>query len=442
VATFTRDPATGALTYVSCASSNSDTTGCTQIPGAVSGGANTGLDGLYAIEISPDGGNVYTASQDGDAVATFNRDATTGALTFAGCLTSNTSVTGCTPVPGAAAAGTKTGLQDALDVAVSPDGANLYAVAYNGYSVARFDRAAGGALTYRDCLSSRTDVAMCASLPGATPNGDDSNLGNAIAIAMAPNGRSAYVTGEYGSSVTHFEREAGTGALTQRDCFTANTKVAGCTPLPGAVAGATNTMLAYAEEVVTSADGLNVYVASYDGALLRFTTDHGTGALTFRDCFTGSTTLSGGCATVPGATPNGAGSPLASAYALAISPDDRNVYVGAYAADAVTRFDRELAPSNEFTLGKLKRNKRKGTAKLAVALPGPGGVELAGKGLKPAARAAAAAGTVKVPVKAKGKAAKKLRRRGKLKAQATVTFTPSGGIENAKTKLVKLVRKR
>ena len=32
-----------------------------------------------------------------------------------------------------------------------------------------------------------------------------------------------------------------------------------------------------------------------------------------------------------------------------------------------------LIPSNRFTIGKAKRNKRKGTAKLAVKLPGPGG---------------------------------------------------------------------
>jgi DNA-binding beta-propeller fold protein YncE len=258
---------------------------------------------------------------------------------------------------------------------------------------------------------------------------------------MEASGRSVYVTGEYGASVTHFERDAANGALTQRDCLTANTNVAGCTPLPGAAPGATNTMLAYAEEVVASADGLSVYVAGYDGTLLRFTTDHDTGALTFRDCFTGNSTLSGGCAAVPGAATNGVGSPLASAYALAISPDDRNVYVGAYAADAVTRFDRELAPSNEFTFGKLKRNKRKGTAKLTVEVPGPGTITIEGKGLKAVARDAGAAAAVKLPVKAKGKAAKKLRRRGKLKALATVTFTPSGGIENAKTKRVKLVRR-
>ena len=127
--------------------------------------------------------------------------------------------------------------------------------------------------------------------------------------------------------------------------------------------------------------------------------------------------------------------------------DGRNVYVGAEGAEAVSRLNRELPPpaalpSNEFTFGKLKRNKRKGTAKLTVGLPGPGSLALGGKGVKAAAREATAAGALKLPVKAKGKRAKRLRKRGKAKLKAAVTFTPTGGEPNAKTKPVKLIRRR
>ncbi|MEO2169972.1 MAG: beta-propeller fold lactonase family protein, partial [bacterium] len=41
-----------------------------------------GLDGAAAVAISPDGANVYVAGRDDDAIATFDRNTQTGALTF------------------------------------------------------------------------------------------------------------------------------------------------------------------------------------------------------------------------------------------------------------------------------------------------------------------------------------------------------------------------
>lgn len=49
-------------------------------------------------------------------------------------------------------------------------------------------------------------------------------------------------------------------------------------------------------------------------------------------------------------------------------------------------------PSNAFRFGKLIRKKRKGTARLAVILPGPGALSLRGKGLAPVRRSVAKAG--------------------------------------------------
>ena len=51
-------------------------------------------------------------------------------------------------------------------------------------------------------------------------------------------------------------------------------------------------------------------------------------------------------------------------------------------------------PSNEFTIGKAKLNKDKGTAKLPVEVPGPGTLELAGKLVKGKQATAGAAGEV------------------------------------------------
>jgi Divergent InlB B-repeat domain/PKD domain len=103
-------------------------------------------------------------------------------------------------------------------------------------------------------------------------------------------------------------------------------------------------------------------------------------------------------------------------------------------------------PSNNFSFGKAKLNKKKGTAKLPVTVPNAGNLTLSGKGLTPIHKAKAGkavrAGTTKLLVKAKGKAAKKLKRKGKLKVTAKVRFTPTGGTPNTESKTIKLVRKR
>jgi hypothetical protein len=106
-------------------------------------------------------------------------------------------------------------------------------------------------------------------------------------------------------------------------------------------------------------------------------------------------------------------------------------------------------PSNAFTIGKPKLNKRKGTAKLPVTVPGGGTLTLTGKGVvkqRPAratkaSKAVSAAGTVKLLVKAKGKAKRKLNKRGRVKVKVTVTFTPSGGEPASQNKTLKLIKK-
>jgi Tol biopolymer transport system component len=98
--------------------------------------------------------------------------------------------------------------------------------------------------------------------------------------------------------------------------------------------------------------------------------------------------------------------------------------------------------SNDFSFGKVKRNKRKGTAKLTVNVPGPGALELAGSGkVKAAAAQAGGQGSVKLNVKPKGKTKRKLADRGKAKLKAKVTFSPDNGDPRTKSKKVKLKRK-
>jgi len=94
---------------------------------------------------------------------------------------------------------------------------------------------------------------------------------------------------------------------------------------------------------------------------------------------------------------------------------------------------------NDFTFGKVKKNAKKGTAKLTVNVPGAGDVELAkSKKVKGAEKRARSEGSVKLAVKPKGKAKEKLADTGKAKVKAEVTYTPDGGDPSTKSKRVKL----
>jgi hypothetical protein len=122
-------------------------------------------------------------------------------------------------------------------------------------------------------------------------------------------------------------------------------------------------------------------------------------------------------------------------------------------------FDEELVnadiaskPSNAFSFGGLARNKHKGTATLAVNVPGPGTLVLAGKGVKArqaaggavAKMAVAEAGTVELPIKPKGKTRRKLQRAGKARVKVSVTYTPNGeiaGDPNTQSEKIKLIKK-
>jgi hypothetical protein len=100
------------------------------------------------------------------------------------------------------------------------------------------------------------------------------------------------------------------------------------------------------------------------------------------------------------------------------------------------------SPSNEFSFGEVKRNKRKGTAMLTVNVPGAGELDLTEtKNVKADDESAVASGTEKLLVKPKGKAKKKLIGKGKAKVKAEVTFAPDGGTPNTEDTKIKLVKR-
>jgi hypothetical protein len=99
-------------------------------------------------------------------------------------------------------------------------------------------------------------------------------------------------------------------------------------------------------------------------------------------------------------------------------------------------------PSNAIVRGKLALNKKRGTGKLAIAVPGPGTLVMVGKGkakkVRQASQTAIAAGTVKLPLNPTGAGKKVLNAKGKLKTRVDVTFTPIGGFAATQTYKVTL----
>lgn len=97
--------------------------------------------------------------------------------------------------------------------------------------------------------------------------------------------------------------------------------------------------------------------------------------------------------------------------------------------------------SNLFSFGKVKLNKRKGTAAVQVKLPGAGKLVLVGsKTVKTKTVFVKRKSTITVTVKATGKAASTLKKKRQVKVKATFRFTPSGGKARTKSKSVTLRR--
>lgn len=175
IAAFSRDAATGMLTFVEREKNLTD-----------------GVDGLlgpYALAMSPDGAHLYIASFGDDAVAVFARDAATGALTFVEREKNGL--------------GGVEGLDGARALAVSPDGAQVYVAGSLGRALVVFARDSGtGSLTL---ASVRRHV--FAALDG---------LARPTAVAISDDGAHVYTGSAFDNVVAGYSRDVATGAVSLR----------------------------------------------------------------------------------------------------------------------------------------------------------------------------------------------------------------------------------
>ena len=206
IAEFTRN-SDGSLTQLSgpnnCVGTPEDDESC--------GGGATGVVGVIGLVVSPDGNNVYAASQsEGGPIAEFSRG-TGGALTQLAspndCIEEQGDDFGC--------GSTGTGIGSGFDLVVSPDGANVYAAAPAEFcvggtcsDVAEFARNADGSLTQ---LSSPDSCIQDSSVGGSECPGNENGSGlGGPGVAITPDGNNVYVTGADG--LAEFAR--GTHTLT------------------------------------------------------------------------------------------------------------------------------------------------------------------------------------------------------------------------------------
>ena len=344
IATFARDPATGALSFRQCLGGPNPEPSdlpCTPLPG---GGKHhlSLLTEPADLAVSPDGRSVYVTSVVGGVVE-FSRAAATGDLIFQGCLTDTQTVRGCRRVRGP---GMRPPIDYGTDIEISPDGRLVFTL--RGAVIVAFGRdRQDGSLSYRSCTTSalrrRPDfrVRGCSFFPGRR-DFDVDDFVSPIALALSPDGRWLYA-GSIRGTVASF-RISSRGRLEFRECVTANWLAKKyCRTVPGArhhpkeKFGASGTL-------AIAPDGRHLYSGSLGGSSLASFGLFKNGRLRFEGCVSGSTRLARAgfihCKEISGASSNGSLSSLRYVAALAVSPDSRWVYAGSSPDQSLVAFHR------------------------------------------------------------------------------------------------------
>lgn len=312
--------------------------GCLVAPGHKSADSGTatcgvgkGLLGASAVAVSPDGKNVYVASGKTGAtvaagygsVAILDRDAATGAISEAGCLSSD----GTDGRDGASGACTPTpSLVGADGVAVSPDGSVVFVTASSSGSVVAFSRdAATGSLTRLGCFQFRPPVGS-----GCVTSNIFLSSG---AIATSSDGKALYIAAPTPGAISTLIAGSGVSPAAAGSAAT-GTQASLASLFSTAVPGPpfTNPCLAVngfdgacsvgiatqgVDALTLSPDGNQLYAVAPGSAAVDAFTHDSAGALTESSCLKVSP---------PPGLCTGSGL-MQSPTQLAASPDGSNVYV-------------------------------------------------------------------------------------------------------------------
>ena len=393
------------------------------------------LDNARAVAVSPDGEHVYAVSFQ-DAVVALKRKAN-GTLIPLGDPVPDGGIGGgrANDCVAHAPAGPTTdcingkALDDPTDVAVAPDGENVYVSSSSSNAVAVFDRATSGPLAGK--LTQPSDITGCISTDGSSEDGVNT-CGNALGtgafndprgIEFDSSGSDVYVASEAGNALHVLDRAA-TGALTDVQCLNvggtdecgsavgvlavsdvavapdglhvyatnstqhalaifARSGTDGTLSQPGAVkcvaatgspagCGAANTNLrglSQAESVTVSPDNKTVYMTgATSGTVLTMSRNISTGVPEQLGGTAGCTADDN--SVVPNTTcENGKG--LVGASDVAVAPDNRHVYTTSLTSQGVAAFARQLPP--QCVGGQLGGTRGPGSHTLSLTCPDPNG---------------------------------------------------------------------
>jgi uncharacterized repeat protein (TIGR01451 family) len=334
VAEFSRDPSTGLLTQLggtgACVGETGGGGSCTNDVGY-------GLDNPTGITVSPDGKDVYVTGAGDNAVAELSRNLSTGALTPLSapnaCISDGSVITPSQCTNTAVGLGLDTPSTNAeADLAVSPDGANVYVSVGNfgdDGDIAELARnPSTGALSQlaspNDCVTSDAADTGCSTDNASDVDGPEQ-------LAISADGKNLYAADLGASAILEFARNATTGALTQLASPNSCIGGGGC---PSSADGLTIDL-----GVAISPDGYNVYgTGADDNAIGVLTRDPSTGALSQpafpNSCLSSLYDSATGCGTV-----NSAG--FAGGVHVIVSPDGANVYEAAQSLPALIELARQ-----------------------------------------------------------------------------------------------------
>jgi DNA-binding beta-propeller fold protein YncE len=189
VAVLVRDQSTGALTQAD------NGNGCiveSPIAGCASG---VELNGANAVAISPNAGNVYVTSLFSNSVTSFS------ASSSSGTLAQKPGTTGCLVYLRAVGCSFGRALIAPEGLAVSPDGANVYAAAFTTGAIAVLDRGRRSGSVAQ--MPGRAGCLALRSVAGCTPA---RALRGVSSIALSPDGRYLYSTSFASNAVDVFRR--------------------------------------------------------------------------------------------------------------------------------------------------------------------------------------------------------------------------------------------
>jgi DNA-binding beta-propeller fold protein YncE len=325
VAVFDRDPRTGALH---------------QKPGKAGCIAEGGEDGCaetdsilipVAVEVSPDGRNVYVASRGEEdhesphpklvptarSVSIFDRDPASGRLSqkpgVAGCISGSEGGGACSFEPA---------LGEPDGIATSPDG-NFVFVSYGSPSYSK-SRVPGGVTAFRrdasGALSRVPGTAGCVAEGGAGGCQSGRKVGEPYGIVVSPDSHTLFVSSIVGISVYAV---GPAGELSSKQCF-ARAAGGGCGKLRGVFGS---------RDLAVSPDGKNLYAA---GIAISGVVAYDLAA----DGRLRQKRTAAGCISErPKAHRCLLGRGLEGASGVIVSPDGRNVYV-ASSSGGVVGLDR------------------------------------------------------------------------------------------------------